>query len=82
MLEYDEELDQNYTSMPEQDLVHCGMQEQGNSTRISILQKISSSVPVALVVKDGASNFSPSNVIISEAIVRLHPNFQQSIPNS
>lgn len=55
-----------------QDPMHSGIQKQGNSSGFGILQKISSSVPEAILVKDGAPYFSPINMVISEAIIRHH----------
>lgn len=69
------------TSGPEQDLMHRSIQEDSESTRVSILQQVGRSVPVSHFVEDGAPHLSPADVIVRETIVRMHPNFYQPVPD-
>ena len=65
-----------------EDPVDGGMEKEGNCRGVGILQKISGGVSEALVVKDGATYLSPTNVIIGEAVIRHNTYLKESFPNS
>lgn len=58
------------------------MQKQSDLRGVSILKKISSGMPVTMLVKDGAAKLGARNMIVGEAIEGQDSDFQESIADS